>query len=355
MVLTNRRILLISPDPWDHIFVSKHHYAIHLGRLANTVFFLNPPGQTDGVTPTQFQNVFEVNYKGFPPGLRFYPAFLQKKIIGNVYRKLEKACKTVFQIVWSFDNSVFFDFSALPASAIKISHIVDGNQNFQTQKAASTADYCFCVSEHIRIRLRRYNDKVYKINHGFNCVDGVGRNDSKNYRGKIKAVYAGNLSIPYIDWDLLSLIIADHSDVDFLFIGPHAGNANTRRFAEKENVFFVGRVESDELLAYYQMADILLVSYQEKYQDGQVSNTHKMMEYLGSGKVIVATKTPEYENLYPLIVMSEKNSEWPALFGKVAANVGIYNSSSLRQERTALALNNTYDLQINRIEQIISD
>ena len=111
MNLTNKNILLISPEPWDHIFVSKHHYAVHLAKRGNKVFFLNPPVSKSGVACTAFAEVFEVNYSGFPIGVRFYPLFMQKVIMARVYQTIEKLCSAVFDVVWSFDNSVFFDFS----------------------------------------------------------------------------------------------------------------------------------------------------------------------------------------------------------------------------------------------------
>src|SRR5947208_1346282 len=153
MKLKNKNILLISPEPLDHIFVSKHHYATHLAKRGNKIFFLNPPGNFDSISNTHFEGVYSVSYQGFPAGIRFYPSFLQKKIIKRKFNHLQRECNIRFDIIWSFDNSVFFDFSALPSHVIKISHIVDLNQDFQTQKAAITADYCFCTTEAIKHRL----------------------------------------------------------------------------------------------------------------------------------------------------------------------------------------------------------
>src|SRR5688572_10568166 len=165
--LTGKTILLVSPEPWNHIFVSKHHYAVHLSRRGNKVYFLGPPGDKASVEATRFENLFNVTYKGFPPGLRFFPAQVRRKIIARTYSELIALCKTDFDVVWSFDNSVFFDLSALPATALKISHIVDYNQDFQTKRAASTADFCFCTSDVILNRLSGYSDRVHKINHGY--------------------------------------------------------------------------------------------------------------------------------------------------------------------------------------------
>ena len=43
MQLTNKKILIISPQFWGKMLISKHHYAVELANRGNEVFFLNPP------------------------------------------------------------------------------------------------------------------------------------------------------------------------------------------------------------------------------------------------------------------------------------------------------------------------
>lgn len=363
MNLRNKKILLISPEPWDHIFVSKHHYAIHLSKLGNTVFFLNPPSTTNSLKETEFQNVFSVTYLGFPQGLRFYPKFLQRFFIKRKFNELHDLCKTEFDIVWSFDNSVFFDFSALPNAVLKLSHIVDLNQNFQVERAATTADYCFCTTDLIKGSLLKFSTKVTKINHGFNQPkDGI---ESLPLIGTspIKTLYAGNLAMPFIDWIIILKVVIDNPNVDFIFIGPNkdktAGNLNydkaKRQLFEEDNAFFMGRINSDELLRYQKAADILLLAYQEDHHADQ-SNPHKMMEYLGSGKMIVSTFTSEYTDLAKkeYFLMSDKNAELPILFKKTVSELQFWNSSEKMALRRSFAQDNTYSKQIARIEACIA-
>ncbi|HEY8511367.1 MAG TPA: hypothetical protein VIL31_05380, partial [Cyclobacteriaceae bacterium] len=103
--MRDKNILLISPEPWNHIKVSKHHYAICLGKRGNKVFFLNPPGKKQAVLPTPYSNVQSIHYEGFPKGLRFYPRFLQRHFIAKKFREVEAMCGGRIDIVWSFDNS----------------------------------------------------------------------------------------------------------------------------------------------------------------------------------------------------------------------------------------------------------
>jgi hypothetical protein len=361
--LVNKKILLISPEPWDHIFVSKHHYAIYLGE-SNEVYFLNPPNHKFKESVTHFTNVKSVNYWGFPKGLRFYPAFAQLYFIKKTYKKLQKKLGVEFDIVWSFDNSVFYDFRALPKSTLKISHIVDLNQNFQTGKAAMTADICFGVTNSIVDRLKKFQKHSYFINHGYNhnAKDKLHK-ISLPGKNSIKVVYAGNLSMNYLDWDLIFDITKNNFNVDFIFIGPNGKDyelnynkthGSKYNCAKLVNTYFVGRIGSNDLQSWYKAANILLISYQEKHHLDQ-ANPHKMMEYLGSGNVVVATKTIEFVNSAKkgLIAMSEKNEDLPGIFKSVVANLIVWNSENNRVQRIEIALKNSYTHQIERIKKYI--
>lgn len=357
MVFRNKNILLISPEPWDHIFVSKHHYAVHLAKNDNVVFFLNPPSGKVNLRETQYQNVYSVSYRGFIPGLRYFPGVLIRFFIKSAYRRLQKLCNVKFDVVWSFDNSVFFDFHALPRPILKISHIVDLNQNFQTKKAASTADICLATTDFIVKRLLLYTSKVYKINHGYN---EIGKPAKIKLPGisPVKVIYSGNLAMPYIDWKILYRIASANAGVDFLFIGPHAdvySDEYKRKLFDCQNVFAIGRIASELVPSYLHQADILLVSYQERHFEDQ-ANPHKMMEYLGSGRAIVATWTAEYASLKEagLIAMSRRNWEFPDIFAAVLSRLELWNTEEKQHQRSNIAMNNSYTRQIKRIEDCIN-
>src|SRR5690606_32482856 len=212
--LTGKNILLISPEPWEHIFVSKHHYAVHLGRRNNKVFFLNPPGKSNLATETAHENVRSVHYTGFPRGLRYFPGPLQRFFIRRKFTKLQELCGVAFDVVWSFDNSVFFDFSALPKKVFTISHIVDSVQDFQFEKAASTATICLGVTHAIVRRLNNSNARSSFVNHGYAHQRDTASIELPGAQ-VVRAGYAGNLGLRYIDWNLLDRITSEHKEVGF--------------------------------------------------------------------------------------------------------------------------------------------
>lgn len=362
MKIINKNILIISPEPWDHIFVSKHHYAVHLAKRGNNVYFLGPPSSESGIKDTENLNLRVLHYKGFIRGLRFLPSFLQHLIMRSALEKLQRLAKVQFDVIWSFDNSVFYDFRIFKKEVLTISHIVDPSQDFNTSVAASTASFCICNTDLLKKRLGFHNARVFKINHGFNEIRKPAKVKMPGSQS-IKAVYTGNLAIPYIDWEIFYRLVIENPTVDFIFVGPnfndscnsHDGVVSMKRtILTCKNVHAVGRVPAHMVHSYLMDADLLLICYQEKYQEDQVANTHKFMEYFGAGKIIVSTFTREYEGFRDIVEMGDTNDQIPAIFKTVVNNLSRYNSSEMIERRIAVAHENTYDKQIGRIEQIIS-
>lgn len=355
MVLQNKNILLISTEPWSHLHVSKHHYAINLAQRGNTVFFLNPPEKkkTFKITETEYQNLFSIHYSGFIKGLRKFPAFLQKFFMRRKFSEIEIKCGIKFDVVWSFDNSLFFNFDGIPDDVVCISHIVDMNQNFNFTKACRTADVCFAVTNEILNLQKRFNHHSYKINHGYN-IPGNPKKVTLPGAQRLKCFYAGNLDIQYLDWEVLMELVTTFPHVDFVFAGSWKDDKRKKALTAYPNFHYLGILHSNELNNYYSSSDILLIFYYyEKFPD-QLTNSHKIMEYLGSGKIIVSNWLKEYMNQLDLFEMAEKRSEIKTIFKEVADNIDLYNSADRMKARIEFALNNTYYNQINRIERILS-
>ncbi|MEO9473980.1 MAG: glycosyltransferase [Cyclobacteriaceae bacterium] len=360
-MLTGKAILIISPEPWDHIFVSKHHYAKHLAARGNKVYFLNPPSDQNRITPSRYENLSILDYSGFVNGLRFLPKTLRKPLIKRVWRKLEQMAGLRFDVIWSFDNSVFYEFDALPDNVLKISHIVDLNQDFMTERAARSADICFATTRQIKDRLSKFNPRTFQVTHGVNVPEVDALDVMLPGLNEFKVVYAGNLGMPYMDWEILNMAASRLKNVDFVFYGPGEGEldiyssnqrASKDSFLGLENTYFPGKVDSAKLPAIYLASHVLLIAYQEVHHRDQ-ANPHKMMEYLASGKPIVATYTAEYADL-DFICMSKRNEDWPDLLQHTIENLDSENTPEKVTARKAFALNNTYDKQIDRIEEIIS-
>jgi len=354
MKFKNKNILLISPEPWEHNFISKHHYAIHLAQN-NNVFFLNPPGDKNSIENTTYDNLRLVNYNGFLPGLRYLPRIIRNKLIRKVFNRIEKICKHEFDVIWSFDNSVFFDFEALPDQLLCISHIVDLNQNFNTELAAKTADICIGVSMPIYERLIRFNKNTILIKHGVNLTKVERLKAKLPGYNKIKALYIGNLDMIHIDWALLDKVVKVGQNVDFILMGSGSSfRLKHKSILNNENLYIHEPIKSEWLLSYLEITDIQLILYDEKYVLNYAS-PHKMLEYFLSKKMILSTWLEEYrlQNDQKSILMSKTHEEFIANFKEIINNLDFWNSVDKQSERHKFALENTYEKQIERIEKAL--
>lgn len=343
----DKGIVIISPESWSHLFISKHHYAIELSKH-NKVFFVNPPSKSFSIEKSQYENLWIVNYTPLMRGLRFFPAFVVRRVSSWKWARIERLMQTQIDCVWSFDNSVFFDFGIFQGRVLKISHLVDFSQNFQLNRAASTADLCFGVSQNIVDRLTPFNRNSFLINHGISL--GTPGPFEVQLPGKnlIKAVYAGNLDSRYIDRPLLFSIIERHPEVDFIFLGSGGADWPTQR-----NTFFLGKIEHHQLMTYLKKADVLLLVYDvDKYPD-QLTNAHKILEYLASGKVTVSTLIRDYEEKSYLLEMARDKGDFPTLFGKIISNLALYNSNENALRRMEFASRSSYAVRLQEIEEII--
>jgi hypothetical protein len=341
-----KNIVIISPEGWNHLFVSKHHYAIELSKC-NKVFFLNPPSDKYSITESGYKNLWIIDYTPFVKGLRFFPKFLREYLMRRKFDRISQLAATRFDCVWTFDNSVFFDLGFLGKDVLKIAHIVDYSQNFQFQELASSADICFGVSQNIVERLKASNPRSFLVQHGISIPPNSATVWLPGNAAK-RAMYAGNLNSRYLDKKLLYSIIESFRDIDFIFFGPGAED-----WPKLSNTFFPGTVPQSKLLTYLEKADVLLLAFDvEKYPD-QLTNSHKILDYLASGSVIVSTFISDYASHRQLIEMCDSKKDFPKLFESVVSDLSSYNSPERKKIRKEYAAKNTYQHRLAEIESLM--
>lgn len=356
MTLENKNILLISPEPWNHLPVSKHHYAITLAKLGNKVYFLNPPSTDFNIKSTEYNYLKVINYKRFKKGLRYFPAPLRKYLMLKRYIQLQKMANCKFDIIWSFDNSVFFDYNFLKThnKPLILSHIVDYSQDFNFEISSATADLCLGVTCNIVEKQKKYNLNSHFINHGYAGVDI--QHTGLNMPGKnaVKALYAGNLQLKYIDWNLLHKVIENFTNVDFLFAGTPFSK-DQQKILSHENVHYLGLLKKDDLLNSYENVDILILAYKDQDYPEQLTNSHKVMEYFGSGKVIISTWLQDYEFLKDdeAILMNRDHEDYIKTFRNVCENLLYYNNENLKNTRIKIARDHLYINQIQKVADLL--
>jgi hypothetical protein len=354
-------ILIISPEPWDGHFVSKHHYALELTRRGHRVLFHGPPATTGGMrlvpVANQLGDLQILHAPRVAPGLRFMPNPLRRALEARWLKQVEQIVGHSVDVVWNFENSRFFDMG-FAGNRLKIYQQVDLNQDFHPEKAAATADISIAISAPIEQRLKPSASELIRITHGYASQplaeplpDGVEASFSE---ARVNAVMIGNLDIAYLDVVLLAQLVKTHREVRFHFVGTYSAGLNLHAaIAAAPNVVFWGRQPSHLLPAFLERADLLLLAYLADQHLEQLANPHKMMEYLASGRCVLATRTLDYENRPNLIEMAFDREDYARRFAAITAEPAVWNSAERVAQRRAFALDNTYEKQLNRIAQAL--
>lgn len=360
--LKNKHILIISPEAWGMNFVSKHHYAVHLAERGNQVYFLNPPSNGFACKEER-PNLHIVDYKAWVRGIARLPSQISKYLVKYELNKLEAKLNVKFDILWNFDSSRFCNLGSVGKAVLKIQHMVDLTEDFQRDIGARTSDLSIGTTDYICESMKSYARHVMKVHHGYNEVGGR-KFLEQCENSPLRIGYIGNLSIKYIDWETIEKLVAYNSEASFVFVGP-MGKSNLslesgtpeaiRRLQDKGNVDFTGAIPSTAIPDFLASCDILMVVYKASEYKEQLASPHKLMEYLGSGKVVVCSYTDEYKDKRELLVMADKNEELPKLLGEVIEHIDAYNSAEKQQQRIDFARDNTYNRQIERIEAYIQE
>src|SRR5687767_9512958 len=118
-----------------------------------------------------------------------------------------------------------------------------------------------------------------------------------------------------------------------------------------------GPVASDVLAAEIQDIDCFVLSYSLHSTESDRSNSHKILEYLSTGKVIVSSRISSYGNREDLLRMpaGDDDAELPDLLRDTVSRLDEFNAPPARRVRRAFALDNTYSKQIQRIRAILQD
>ncbi|MER3472408.1 MAG: hypothetical protein C4330_14115, partial [Chitinophagaceae bacterium] len=330
-----------------------------LATKGNTVYFLNPPSVnvTGVVCKKVAERLFILDYKDPYKGLRFLPKLLRKALTKRLYKKLEISARTDFDVVILFENSRFYDLDFLPSDVLSIYFQVDEDQNFHPGKAAKTADLVIAINHIIQDILSVFRKPVHRIPHAFsgsftqkalNILNGV--EQYKKAEGRIKAYFIGNLDSHFIEVDLFAKLVSEKKDIDFVFIGPYSQQGKLyNSIKNQENVYLHGKVPASEIPQLLDEADVLLLAYREEF----VSSSHKLMEYLASGKAIVAIKALGYPEDPDLFYCSGTAENFIDLFSKVCADIEEANSPDKMKKRIQFARDNTYEIRVKQLEELI--
>ncbi len=364
----NKTILLISTEEWGTNMLSKHHYALALAKANNVVFFLNPPSQkyTDIEILSGPENIRIINYSPFIRGTNNFKGILSPLadfFNGIDIKRIKKAIGCSIDVVWNFDPYRFQNFS-LFKPALGIFHPVDFIKQPVDLTPARTCDIIFSLAKPILDCYESVSTPRFFINHGLSSVflENI-EVEEKKEDSIIRCGYVGNLLSFAIHYQNFLRIVEENSTIEFHLIGPYASSNlgaykssdELKKISGFSNVKLYGEKQPAEVAKLIRTFDLFLVCYHPEKVGAVVSNNHKILEYLSTGKTVVSSFTSTYENDFSDLLEMVKNSEdLPARFKETIQNLAQLNSLQHQTKRKAFASKNSYDKHLKEIESIIN-
>lgn len=376
--LKNKTILILSPQRWGNMLLSKHHYAIELAKRNNIIYFLNPPEQSgdqqgnlfDITEQAAYPNLFLINHHlNFPYRMRFRLPGLFHWLMGFHIKRVLKLISRPVDIVWSFDLNNLYPLRLFDNVKLKIFHPVDLPLNPTAIDAARGAHIIFSIATEILDQYGAFQVPRHFIGHGVS--EDFLRPASLGYKsnGQIHIGVSGNLLRTDIDRSTLLKIVIENPSLIFDFWGSYkpdqtniggGDDEDTRKFIEFlhscPNVRLHGVISSHDLALAFRKTDAFLICYDVLKDQSRGTNYHKVMEYLSTGKVIISNNITTYNGKPELVQMVEErtnNNHLPDLFARIAQRLPEFNTRELITKRVEYARLNSYTLQLDRIESLI--
>lgn len=310
MPSVKQRVIIISPQHWGTMRVTKHHYAMELANLGHEVYFLEPIQASWKWSHSKFEVVNsdapgvklikqQINV---PFNLKFHAKWLYDWFIERHVKKLEKHFGAL-DIVWSFDLTDSMPLRFFSKKAKKLFFAADWPRDIDAVKASDSCHVLVSVAQEI---LDQYPNnpttKKLLIDHGVaDLFSNAGKEPFVKTDSQIRMGMSGNFLRPDIDRPVLLDIIQTHTDVLFECFGAfETNNSNlggatddqTRLFIEAlkmaPNVVLHGTVSTEVLAKELRRMDAFLICYDVEKDQSKGTNYHKVTEYMAYNRLILS-------------------------------------------------------------------
>lgn len=349
--------------------MSKHHYASTLASSGHSVYFIEPPNSSAEVQPVvrdgPYPGLSVVTYKTyFPYALKFHLRPVFDALMRVQAKRLVDAIGVKPDVIWDFDNSYQFKDLRVFGAKLSIFHPVDDLPN-----GKATSKHADLVLSNAQRYINRLEPKPVVsrvIEHGLSdafikharkiVFEPAGHGQRARSNSRPVVGYVGNLDRPGIDWKTIELAAERLPHVRFVFIGPFKviSDGPPKSVIERENIEFVGKKTSSEILQLSHGIDVWWMVYDRSRDIDGGTNPHKLLEYLATGSVVVSNWTEAYAEK-DLVIMppSQDNEGLPALLENTLGNLATVNSREERARRASYTLEFSYSSHLDTVADLM--
>lgn len=352
---------LISPQTWSGFKVSKHHYAVALAGRGWRVVFINPPAKLGRigaikVDNTEIDNVVSVNYQPFfPYSLKFRSRGLFDKLMCLqalvIRQKMGKP-----DLVWDFDNAYQFRDLRAFGAATTIFHLVDdvGRHGLGDKHA----DHFLALHPRFLENAGGPVRDNYVIGHGLGAMHVAAKPEHYVSATNSASPHIGlvaNLGAEWLDWAAVAEMVSRHPEARFTFWGPlpkvSCTPAILQTVISAKNATFPGLTSPEDIIAQSVDVDIWLLPFlSEKFEGGCPVDSHKVLEYLSTGKVVLMSWLEAYQG-NSLVSMSDspESRDLPERLDQLLCDLTVVNASEVCEARRSYALARSYERRLDQI------
>lgn len=365
--LENKVIYLLSPNHWGDMHISKHHYAKELAKK-NKVYFISPPNKNNRSFEEEevLQNLFVIRYYPIFRGKSILPTSLFNHLVKLQIWFLSKKIGLKPDVLWSFTSTLYYHLAWFKAQ-FTIFHPMDQLNTIESVNIAKEADVIFSCSQFIIGEMKDIFKPKFLIGHGVSPSFTDYHFPLETPQSQLNIGYVGNLFIQNLDRKTIQLLILANPSIHFHFFGATQPNeSNISAWIRKESLDFVefllntsnvtchGVIPSEKLPEHIKCMDAFFLCYKST-PENLITNSHKILEYMSTGKIIISTYVHEYQNS-TLIEMCENssNENFLNLFDKVVSNLDYFNSFEHQLKRKKYVEEHSYSSNIALIEVIIN-
>lgn len=337
MTLTNKNFVCFPTMAWGRNWERQHEIIYFLaGITSGKVYIHQPFGMINYGLADLYRKV-----KGLRAELQIAPEeqanplrenmiFLRTPFIPRHHNKwadaintrlIQKATPVALQdaivfatYVNSFTYQIFkkANFKILDLAARRQTlHELSADFKALEKEAVATADVVFADNIMTIKDYKSLNNNLVYLPQGVNLerFEGIPLSaDLQHWRDGFAKVVGYSGSDIVMDYAFLNTLIAARPDYLFLFVGDML-RPESKDLLRYKNVLFTGRIDFQNLGAYYQLFDVGLIPYLLNDRTSGVFPT-KLFEYLAAGVPVLTTALPDLSNFNKsfIVVADEKTA-----------------------------------------------
>lgn len=170
-------------------------------------------------------------------------------------------------------------------------------------------------------------------------------------------IYSGAIWPEWFDWDIMSFLIKNRPEYDFLMIGAYNPSSDeddgrnvkgiVKELKGYSNVSFLGQISHMELIPYLKNSNVAIIPFVVN-DVTEACSPLKCFEYLGASMPVVTTALPEIEE-YPLVYTAYSKEQFLEYIDSL---ISIPVTKEQYNDMATFIENNTWRTRSNELDAV---